>query len=87
MEENILKWLEFGDSIQMLDIYNKKFRSVWFKIFYNISKNTYFSKYLYYLLIIIFFAQIIEINIGRTETDNDKILFALMKWNKISRKK
>ena len=74
MEENILKWLEFGDSVQILDIYNKKLRSAWFKIFYNISKNLYFSKYLFYLLVIIFFAQIIEINIGRTETDNDKIL-------------
>ena len=83
MEENILRWLEFGDSIQMLDIYNKKFRSAWFKIFYNISKNLYFSKYLFYLLVIIFFAQIIEINIGRTETDNDKILKIIKYLEKI----
>ena len=79
MEESILKWLEFGDSIQMLDVYNKKFRANWFKILYNISKNMYFSKYLYYILIIIFFAQIIALNIGRTATENDKIL-ELMKY-------
>ena len=74
MEENILRWLEFGDSIQKLDAYNKKFRVRCFKIFYNISKNMYFSEYLYYFFIIVFFAQIIEINIGRTNTENDKLL-------------
>ena len=74
MEESILRWLEFGDSIQKLDVYNKKFRARCFKIFYNISKNLYFSKYLYYLFIIIFFAQIIEINIGKTNTENDNLL-------------
>ena len=74
MEENILKWLEVGDSIQKLDVYSNKFRMTGFKIFYNISKNMYFSKYLHYLLIIIFFAQIWELNISGTNLENDGVL-------------
>ena len=74
MEESLLKWLEFGDSLQKLDVYNKKFRARWFKIFYNISKNMQFSEYLYYLFMVVFFAQIIEINIGNYEIGNDKVL-------------
>ena len=83
MEESILKWLEFGDSLQKLDVYNKKFRARWFKIFYNISKNMQFTKYLYYLFIVIFFAQIIGINISNYEVENDKILNIIKHLEKI----
>ena len=74
MEESILNWLEVSDTIQKLDVYNNKFRLNWFKLFYNISKNMYFSEYLHYILIIVFFAQIWELNIVDIKIENDRIL-------------
>ena len=74
MEEYILNWLEVGDTIQKLDVYNNKLRTNYFRIFYNISKNMYFSEYLHYLLIIIFFAQIWELNIAGIDVENDGLL-------------
>ena len=74
MEENILKWIEVGDTIQKLDIYNNKFRTSGFKVFYNISKNMYISEYLHYLLIILFFAQMWVLNISGSNIENDRIL-------------
>ena len=74
MEENILKWIEVGDAIQKVDVFTNKFRLTSFKIFYNISKNMYFSEYLHYLLILLFFAQIWELNISGTNIENDRIL-------------
>ena len=83
MEESILKWLEVGDSLQKLDVYNNKFRTNAFKIFYNISKNMYFSPFLHYILIIIFFAQIMTLNIAGINTENDKILNIIKNIEKI----
>ena len=77
MEENILNWLEVGDAIQKLDVYNKKFRTAFFKICYNTSRNLYFSFYFQIFLIIVFFAQIFELNLTKTNTENDKILSIL----------
>ena len=74
MEDCILNWLEVGDTIQKLDVYNNKLRTNFFKIFYNISKNMYFSEYLHYLLIIIFFAHIWELNIADINVENDRLL-------------
>ena len=74
MEESILNWLEVGDAIQKSDVYNNRFRANWFKIFYNISKNMYFSEYLHYVLIIIFFLQIWELNISDINLENDRLL-------------
>ena len=74
MEESILKWLEVSDTIQKLDVYNNKLRLNWFKLFYNISKNMYFSEYLHYILIIVFFAQIWELNIVDIKIEKDRLL-------------
>ena len=74
MEESILKWLEVSDTIQKLDVYNNRFRLNWFKLFYNISKNMYFSEYLHYILIIVFFAQIWELNIVDIKIEKDRLL-------------
>ena len=83
MEESLLKWLEVGDSIQKIDVYNKKFRTAWFKIFYNISKSMYFSEYLYQILILIFFGQIFGLNITKTNTENDKLLEIIEYLNEV----
>ena len=37
IEQNILKWLELGDSIQKVDIYNKKFNLLIYKVNYILS--------------------------------------------------
>ena len=74
MEQSILNWLEVGDAIQKLDVYNNRLRANWFKIFYNLSKNMYISEYFHYVLIIIFFAQIWELNICDINVENDRLL-------------
>ena len=74
MEESILNWLEVGDSVQKLDVYNNKFKTTAFKIFYNISKHMYFSPFLHYFLIIVFFLQIFVLNISGTNIEKDKLL-------------
>ena len=74
IEQNLLKWLEVGDSIQKMDIYSKTFRLNFFKFFHSISKNMNFSELFHDILIIIFFAQIWEINISELNIDNDKFL-------------
>ena len=74
IEQNLLKWLEVGDSIQKMDIYSKTFRLNFFKFFHSISKNMNFSELFHDILIIIFFAQIWEINISELNIDNDNFL-------------
>ena len=74
IEQNLLKWLEVGDSIQKMDIYSKTFRLNFFKFFHSISKNMNFSELFHDILVIIFFAQIWEINISELNIDNDKFL-------------
>ena len=61
IEENILDWIELGDSIQKMDLYKRNL--LIFKLFYTISQQSHFSIYFYYLIYIIFFAQIWTLNI------------------------
>ena len=57
IEQNIIEWLELGDSIQKLDLYNKK--SIPFFIMnYLLSQFSHFSEIVYFFIYFLFFIQI-----------------------------
>ena len=62
IEENIIEWLELGDSIQKIDIFDKNKMKIFFKGNYLLTKHNNFSQNFYLFVIVIFFAQIWEIN-------------------------
>ena len=73
IEQNIIEWLELGDSIQKIELYSKK--SVFFyKMNYLLSQFSHFSEFYYFLIIFIFFMQICEINISKIDIKGDRIL-------------
>ena len=74
IENNIVKWLELGDSIQKLEIYNKGFSAFIFYMYYLLSKHVHFSEYFHIFLMFLFFAQIWELNIVKVNTEGDKFL-------------
>ena len=58
IESNIIEWLDFGDSTQIIDIYTKRNRINFFKFFKALINNKNFPIIVYIILIIIFFIQI-----------------------------
>ena len=73
IEQNIIEWVELGDSIQRLDLYNKKSIS-FFIMNYLLSQFSHFSPVFYFLIILLFFFQIIELNIVKIDISGDGIL-------------
>ena len=61
IEENILDWIELGDSIQKMDLYKRNL--LIFQLFYNISQQSHFSIYFFHLINFLFFAQIWSLNL------------------------
>ena len=74
IEQNILKLLQLGDSIQKIDVYNKKYIRFIFKLNYILSKQFQFSIYFHIIIIILFFGQIWELNLQKVEIEGDDIL-------------
>ena len=74
IEQSILKWLELGDSIQKIEIYNKKLSLFIFKINYLLSKHVHFSQYFHIFIMFLFFAQIWELNIEGIKVNGDTLL-------------
>ena len=58
IESNIIEWLEFGDSAQIIDVYSKKKQAFFFRFLRLLVKNKNFPLILYIILIIISFVQI-----------------------------
>ena len=83
IEQNILQWLELGDTIQKIDVYNKKYTLFLFKINYLLSKHMNFSQYFHIVIIILFFGQIWELNLSKTEVEDDAILEIIKYLEKI----
>ena len=73
IEQNIIEWLELGDSVQKLDLYNKKATFI-YVMNYLLSQFGHFSEIFYFLIILLFFAQIIELNIAKIDEKGDGIL-------------
>ena len=61
IEENILDWIEFGDSIQKMELYKKSNKI--FKLFCSLSQHSHFSIYFYYFILVLFFGQIWSLNL------------------------
>ena len=74
IEQNILKWLELGDSIQKIDVYNRKYTLFIFKVNYLLSKYINFSLYFHIIIILLFFGQIWELNSAKIKVEGDGIL-------------
>ena len=74
IEKNIIEWLELGDSIQKVDIFDKNKMIIFFKGNYLLTKHINFTQNFYLFVIVIFFAQIWEINLLRCDIEGDKIL-------------
>ena len=73
IEENILEWIDLGDSVQKIDLYNEN-KNTLFQISYLLQQYSSISLYFYLFLIFLFFAQIWEINIIKVDTEGDGIL-------------
>ena len=74
IESNIIKWLDFGDSTQNLDVYSKKSILIFFKLLKSLVKYKYFPITLNVVFIIIYFMQIWTINIINILSEGDVIL-------------
>ena len=73
IEQNIIEWIELDDSIQKLDLYNKRGLS-FLTINYLLSQYNNFSEFFYFIIVILFFLQIIELNIAKIDLTEDNFL-------------
>ena len=83
IEENIIEWLELGDSIQKIDIFNGKKSIFFYKINFLINQSSIFSQYIYFLIIFFYFAQIWELNIFKVDVEGDGLLEIIKYLEKI----
>ena len=74
IEDKIIEWIELGDSIQKIDIYNKHYTHILFQGYYLLSQFGQFPEYFYLLNIFLFFVQIWELNLLKIDVENDGIL-------------
>ena len=76
IEQNILDWIELGDSIQKMDLYKKN--HIFFELFYNISQQSNFSIYFYCFINFMYFFQISCLNIYvLNDVDTDLLIDVL----------
>ena len=72
IEQHIIEWIELGDSIQKIELYNE--RSITFyEMNYLLSQYNNFSEYFYFFIIILYFLQIWELNIETLDENGDCI--------------
>ena len=74
IEDKIIEWIELGDSIQKIDIYNKHYTHILFQGYYLLSQFGQFPEYFYLLNIFLFFVQIWELNLLKIDVENEGIL-------------
>ena len=74
IESNIIEWLNFGDSIQAIDIYSNSKKIFFFRFFRALTDNKHFPIFLYIILIIIYFIQLWTLSIMFVKSDDDIIL-------------
>ena len=73
IEQNILDWIELGDSIQKMDLYKKNLSI--FRLFYNLSQQNRFSVNFYCFINFMFFGQIFALNLfGLNDIKGDLLL-------------
>ena len=74
IEERIIEWLDLGDSVQKIDIYQKKKLLIFFKFFSMIVAHGIGSEIIDIIFIFIFFFQIISLSTVNLNPNNDLVL-------------
>ena len=74
IEKRIIEWLDLGDSVQKLDIYERPKLLIFFKFYYLLLKHGINSEVTEIIFIIIFFLQIISLSTFNIDPDKDLIL-------------
>ena len=83
IEENIIEWLEVGDSIQKIDLFNGKKCLFLYEINFLLMQYSNFPQYIYFFIIIFYFGQIWELNIFKVDIEGDIILEIIKYLEKI----
>ena len=83
IEENIIEWLELGDSIQKIDLLNEKKYFFLYKTSYLLLQYSHFPEIFYFVIIVCFFAQLWELNLLNTDVKGDGILEVIKYLEKI----
>ena len=84
IESNVIKWLDFGDSVQSIDAYSKKGLLIFFKFFREMVKNKYFPIAINIFCLIIFFIQIWTMAIILVSSEGDLVLEILDYLKKVT---
>ena len=79
IEERILEWLDLGDSVQIIDIYQKKKLMKFFKFYHLLVKHGIVSEVPDIFFQFIFFLQIINLSAVNIESKND-ITLEILKY-------
>ena len=74
IEERIIEWLDLGDSVQRIDIYQKKKLLIFFKFFSMLVSHGIGSEIIDIIFISIFFLQIISLSTVNIKPNKDLIL-------------
>lgn len=75
IESNIIEWLDFGDSAINLDVYSRKNFIPFFSFFRTLlkNKNKYIPMMIYIIFSLLYFFQILEINIINVSLEKEFI--------------
>ena len=74
IEERIIEWIDLGDSVQPIDIYQKKRLMHFFKFYNLIVRHGIISEIVDVIFLSLFFLQIVNLTIVNIDVKNDSIL-------------
>ena len=72
IESNVIKYVDIGDSIQMMNVYSKKSLKKFFKIFELLTSFKINNILFQFLLKIVFFLQIMDLSLINVSEDEEK---------------
>ena len=84
IESNVIEWLDFGDSIQNIDVYSRKKLISLFRFFRLLVKNKSFPIIIEVIFILIFFVQLWTMSIMNVSSEGDIILVILNYLKKVT---
>ena len=84
IESNVIEWLDFGDSIQNIDVYSRQKLISLFRFFRLLVKNKSFPTIIEIIFILIFFVQIWTMTIMNVPSEGDIILIILNYLKKVT---
>ena len=84
IESNVVEWLDFGDSIQNIDVYSRKKLISLFRFFRILVKNKSFPTIIKIIFFLIFFMQMWTLVIMNVSSEGDIILVILNYLKKVT---